>query len=720
MNDWQLDQLLERVDSQQVFWGLLTGGVFALILMLLVLMWTRWGQSQPLRKCLFLSALTHLLLVVYASSLQWAAATTAPPGEDEPSVQISSIEFLPPDLPAETADASPADQASDAADAALAAAAADAEPIETERERPELSEPGPLEREAAGPLPEVPDQLPVPEYPDAEPTLADADAQAWEVADDQRPEQAAEPVAAPESPTATRREAAAPPPPPAPVPRDRLAADEPAPPIPQPIPPDAQPAPALELASPLPQMSDAVITPEPAPELLGPNDSSAGLPPPASPLAEAALLDALRPLAPTAAAGTALVPPGEAPRPQAGELPAERVPEVAGGLPGLPALPTALSLEPSEVPLPGAAAGVPLPYQERVMPDRARLVRERGGSSETEAAVDAALAWLAANQSGDGRWDAQRFGAGAGAGTDGQNRGRAGLRADTGMTGLALLAFLGAGHTHLAGPYQDTLRRGLEFLLSQQSNDGSLSGQADSFAAMYCHGMAGIALSEAFAMTRDRRLERPVRRAVGYTLSAQHPSTGGWRYKRGDLGDTSQLGWQLMLLKSAQLGGVELPPAAREGAIRYLRSVSSGRHQGLASYRPRERATRSMTAEALFCRQLLGLTRENPAGDEAGDFVLEELPSAGQRNLYYWYYATLSLFQLQGTHWQTWNQALQEALVSTQHREGELTGSWDPQDTWGGYGGRVYSTALGALCLEVYYRYLPLYDVAGRRSGWLR
>jgi hypothetical protein len=64
---------------------------------------------------------------------------------------------------------------------------------------------------------------------------------------------------------------------------------------------------------------------------------------------------------------------------------------------------------------------------------------------------------------------------------------------------------------------------------------------------------------------------------------------------------------------------------------------------------------------------------------------------------------------LQGDHWDQWNAALKETLIGAQVSEGENSGSWDPDRTWGRHGGRIYSTALAALCLEVYYRYLPLY-----------
>ncbi|HEV3449342.1 MAG TPA: hypothetical protein VG099_32200, partial [Gemmataceae bacterium] len=155
----------------------------------------------------------------------------------------------------------------------------------------------------------------------------------------------------------------------------------------------------------------------------------------------------------------------------------------------------------------------------------------------------------------------------------------------------------------------------------------------------------------------------------------------------------------------------EIPGRSRQGMLRFLKTVSSGRHGGLASYRPvsGERVTASMTAEALVCRQFLGLQRGDPACDEAGNFIAADLPGRGSANFYYWYYATLGMFQLQGKHWERWKNALEPTLIATQRTEGTLSGSWDPDPLWGGHGGRVYSTAMGALCLEVYYRFLPLY-----------
>ena len=70
-------------------------------------------------------------------------------------------------------------------------------------------------------------------------------------------------------------------------------------------------------------------------------------------------------------------------------------------------------------------------------------------------------------------------------------------------------------------------------------------------------------------------------------------------------------------------------------------------------------------------------------------------------------------------------------VIDTQNKERDqcATGSWDPAkptaDPWGTHGGRLMMTSLGALTLEVYYRYLPLYKLDKKKKSkpkgrWMR
>jgi hypothetical protein len=343
-------------------------------------------------------------------------------------------------------------------------------------------------------------------------------------------------------------------------------------------------------------------------------------------------------------------------------------------------------------------------YRLRFSSDRVGVVESGGGNPDTEAAVNAALAWLVANQAADGRWNASLHGAGRGAPLQGQERGDTGADADTGITALAVLALLGSGHTHLEGEHRAAVQHALEYLLAVQRSNGSLAGDARLFASMYCHGMATLALAEALAITGDPRLKPGVERAVEFTVRAQH-SGGGWRYQPGDVGDMSQFGWQVMALKSAELAGIKMPAATRQRATHFLETVSSGRQGGLASYRAKERPSRTMTAEALLCRHLLEGAPRPEICSEATEYLLQELPIQGSVNIYYWYYGTLALRISGGDAWERWNQNLQKQLLISQRQDAKFAGSWDPDRIWGGYGGRVYQTSLSALCLESYYRY---------------
>ncbi len=380
-----------------------------------------------------------------------------------------------------------------------------------------------------------------------------------------------------------------------------------------------------------------------------------------------------------------------------------------------------------ETPLPSSSEPatvtmLPTVYADRVGARRTAAAMARGGSQQTEQAVQAALGWLARHQSSDGLWNAARHGAGTTGSTAGQHRPDVGGRSDHGVTGLALLAFLGAGNTHREGPHAAAVARGIVALTERQRSDGSLAGRAEFFAALYCHGMATIAVAECLAMSGDELLRPVLARAIQHTLAMQHPQTGGWRYASGDRGDTSQLGWQVMALYSARnagIGGVEEAEARARG---FLTSVSSGASGGLASYRPGERPSLAMTSEALFCRLLLGLPPDHPAAGEALGMLARTPPGSSTYDIYAWYYATLASFHAGGPQWDAWNTRLQATLLPLQHRSGgALDGSWDPDRTWGRHGGRVYATALSALTLEVYYRHMPLHGqphrVAAAQEG---
>ncbi|MGV3485214.1 MAG: squalene--hopene cyclase [Planctomycetaceae bacterium] len=324
-----------------------------------------------------------------------------------------------------------------------------------------------------------------------------------------------------------------------------------------------------------------------------------------------------------------------------------------------------------------------------------------GGDESTEAAVEAGLRFLAADQGADGAWDPATSGAGRETMTLGTDRGGAGKRATNGITGLALLSMLGAGNTHLSGPYADNVRRGLSYLIRSQHPDGSLAGPATVYEANYCHGMAALAMCEAAAMTGDESAMRSAAAAVRYTISVQHPTTGGWRYVRGDPGDLSQLGWQAMVLDAGHRASIPVSPQSFAGTARFLRSVRSGPNGGLASYRPGDGPTRTMTAEALATRLLLGETIPAVEIAEAEAYLLRQPPGVGKDNYYGWYYTALALHQLQDDAWRQWNAAMKEHLIARQ----SSSGSWPTDDEWGGYGGRIYTTATATLCLEVYYRH---------------
>jgi hypothetical protein len=235
-------------------------------------------------------------------------------------------------------------------------------------------------------------------------------------------------------------------------------------------------------------------------------------------------------------------------------------------------------------------------------------------------------------------------------------------------------------------------------------------------------------------MTGSNPIFEPARKAIEFLVAAQNPGKG-WRYSaRGGDNDTSVTGWAVMALKSAELSDLKPPAAAYKGALAWLDEATEkngyyrvgytqagtgkvfvpGKNEQFADHP-------SMSAVAVLSRIFIQKSQREPALT-AVNFLAGDLPAwkSGQVDFYYWYYASLALFQFdgpKGAFWAKWNEPMKAALLphqeTAQHRCGN--GSWDPtQDRWGFEGGRVYATAINCLTLEVYYRYAHVFGGAAK------
>lgn len=352
---------------------------------------------------------------------------------------------------------------------------------------------------------------------------------------------------------------------------------------------------------------------------------------------------------------------------------------------------------------------------------RKQLAHANGGNDASEAAVAAALKWLAEHQNGDGSWSFDHRG--------GKCKGRCKHegeldKAYLAATGMALLPFLGAGQTHKEGKYKETVRAGLYYLGSHMKPTpygGDMTGGGGS---MYGHGICSIALCEAYAMTQDNNLQAPAQAALNFIVYAQDRVGGGWRYSPGQPGDTSAVGWQIMALKSGYLAFLEVPKSVVAKANKFLDSVQAdgGAHYGYMTPGPGP----ATSAVGLLCRMYLGMERDNP-GLERGVKLLAtkvgpQISASGSANMYFNYYATQVLHQYDGPDgdlWRTWNEKMRDTLIETQSKKGHEAGSWFFTGDHGSkVGGRLYCTSMAAMTLEVYYRYMPIYSQESADDSW--
>jgi hypothetical protein len=390
----------------------------------------------------------------------------------------------------------------------------------------------------------------------------------------------------------------------------------------------------------------------------------------------------------------------------------------------------------------GAGGGSAGMFGSRSGGGRKRAVGKGGGSKGSEGAVEASLRWFKRHQSPGGNWEADKYYQNCTEGAKCEPGKLAEGDTNVAMTGYAVLCFLGAGYDHKTpNKYKAVVKKGVDWLVSQQKNDGLIGSRN------YEHPIAVMALAEAYAMTADPELRGPSQKGIDIVLARQNQDKEkgpegyigglGWDYvKPTARNDSSVTGWNVMALKSALAGGLNVGKGmdgSKEWLERHWKASNSAKvgdwkeWKDITAYDKsrfaycwntgepgvEEKSGTGRESIGLVCGIFLGHLNGDPMVESLANTVMEkQMPRTYPTNTYYMYYNTMAIFQMGGDRWTKWNGTVRDMLVGAQAKTNDcFDGSWDPANSGVSAMSRVLSTAYCTLCLEVYYRYAQVKDL---------
>lgn len=308
-------------------------------------------------------------------------------------------------------------------------------------------------------------------------------------------------------------------------------------------------------------------------------------------------------------------------------------------------------------------------------------------------AIDKGLKYLLSVQKPDGSWDEGGEG-----------------RHEVGITSLALMAFMAQAHFPGSGPYGKPLDHAKEFLLkkAREGADGYMGS------VMYEHGLATLALSEMWGMTRDTKdddaIQKALEAAVRVILRSQNEG-GGWRYQpQVDAGqDTSVTVMIFVALASARQAGIVVPNETIKKVVAYLETAWNAETGGFA-YVPNPRIARTAstvacTAGGAYAAQLAG-QRDAEMVAAALRYLEKQAPGIFGNSAHYYYahyYAIQAMVQAGDEQYASWYPRIRDALITKQL----ANGSWNEG---GKGGGGSHQTPMAIIILATPHRYIPIYQ----------
>ena len=270
-------------------------------------------------------------------------------------------------------------------------------------------------------------------------------------------------------------------------------------------------------------------------------------------------------------------------------------------------------------------------------------------------------------------------------------------------TSLTLMAFMLQGHVPGRGQYGRNMENAISFLMNVGQNQRGYLGTPKNHAGMYEHGLAVLALSEAWGQSKNPRIKSALTRAVDITLRAQNKE-GGWRYSPEPRdADLSMTVMQIVALNSASEAGIAVPQTTIDKAAEYVLSCqdqgSGGFKYTAGGGEPNFARTAAGVMSLIMCGQ------RDLKATQRGIAFLKAFPDSKFKSTnhfhYAHYYAVQSMYQSGDADFRAWYPKISAEIIGKQNKN---------DGSWSGSYGQAYGTSLSILILGVPYRYLPIYQ----------
>jgi hypothetical protein len=268
---------------------------------------------------------------------------------------------------------------------------------------------------------------------------------------------------------------------------------------------------------------------------------------------------------------------------------------------------------------------------------------------------------------------------------------------EPGVVGLAVMAMLAHGDDPNTGPYKDAIRRGIRYILSKaDAQTGQIGEQSRT---MYSHGLATLALAEAYGAVDEPSIGPVLQRAVDLILASQKRNPlGAWRYQATSTdADTTVSGAQMAALFAARNAGLNIPDEAIEKGLKYYKTCQDS--SGGICYSGPGGPNPTLTAIGMLV-YTLGRQQDTPTYRAAASYFKQSFGQSANYPYYHEYYASQAAFHCDEQTWQAWNAANIVRMVRAQGPKG----GWDNQF------GNTFGTSAALLSMALNYRYLPIYE----------